>query len=99
MFKYIFTFTFLIITILLLTGCGFSKNENNFYNIIPSITVVNSNESVVSPTPKPIKTTEESNESRAQVILREMTIEDKVGQLFFVRLRKQQAIEDIKKYC
>jgi beta-N-acetylhexosaminidase len=43
-------------------------------------------------------TTETTNGSRAQAMLQKMTLEEKVGQLFFVRLRKEQALEDIKNY-
>jgi beta-N-acetylhexosaminidase len=50
----------------------------------------------VSPTDTP--TTEAREELRARELLQKMTLEEKVGQLFFVRLRKEQAIQDIKDY-
>ncbi|WP_027352381.1 glycoside hydrolase family 3 protein [Lacrimispora indolis] len=37
-------------------------------------------------------------ETRARELLSSMTLEEKVGQMFFVRLRKDSAIEDIKTY-
>ena len=37
-------------------------------------------------------------ETRARELLSGMTLEEKVGQMFFVRLRKASAVEDIKKY-
>ncbi len=37
-------------------------------------------------------------EARAEELLSGMSLQEKVGQMFFVRLRKASAIEDIKKY-
>lgn len=47
-----------------------------------------------SVTPTPIIT----HEAKAMELLQGMTLEEKVGQLFFVRLRKTQALEDIITY-
>ena len=41
---------------------------------------------------------DDSHEARARELLSGMNLEEKVGQLFFVRLRKDSAIEDIKAY-
>lgn len=38
------------------------------------------------------------NETRARELLSGMTLEEKVGQMFFVRLRKASAVEDVEKY-
>jgi beta-N-acetylhexosaminidase len=46
----------------------------------------------VSPTPVI------TDESKAKELLQNMTLEEKVGQIFFVRLRKEQALEDITTY-
>ena len=40
-----------------------------------------------------------SYEQRALEIMKTMTIEEKVGQMFFVRCRKDTAVLDLKKYC
>lgn len=41
----------------------------------------------------------DSYEARAIELLSGMTLKEKVGQMFFVRLRKDTAIQDIKDYC
>lgn len=45
-----------------------------------------------------IDPSETSAETKALEILEGMTLEEKIGQLFFVRLREESAIEDINKY-
>lgn len=109
--KCLFAFIFLA-TIPLLGACSLLKNENNTDNITPLISPTETNEPEVIPSPTPTPeptatttdptnapTTETTNDLKAQEILNEMTLEEKIGQLFFVRLRKEQALEDIKNYC
>ena len=51
----------------------------------------------VDPAP-PEKTPEELNEERLNARIAEMTLEEKVGQLFFVRCPETDAAEDVKNY-
>ena len=51
----------------------------------------------VDPAP-PEKTPEEENEERLNARIAEMTLEEKVGQLFFVRCPETDAAEDVKTY-
>ena len=51
----------------------------------------------VDPAP-PEKTPEEWNEERLNARIAEMTLEEKVGQLFFVRCPETDAAEDVKNY-
>jgi len=87
------------------------KSDNNTVNTTPSITPIETVTPVASPTPtatpKPASTPQTSiaaptpkstNEPRARAILQKMSLKEKVGQLFFVRLRKEQALTDIKNY-
>lgn len=48
----------------------------------------------ISQTPKPTPTANE----KAENILNDMSLEEKIGQLFFVRCRKEQALSDLDKY-
>ncbi len=55
----------------------------------------------LTPTPTPLSakdTIPVTLEERAEKILQDMTLEEKVGQLFFVRCIKKQALADIEKY-
>lgn len=60
----------------------------------PTVTPAPTMTPVPTVTPTPVIT----NESRANELLQEMTLKEKVGQLFFVRLRKSLALEDINTY-
>jgi len=112
--KYLFTFTLLTTILLLggcsllkhgnniddVTSSKLVTDNTNEPEASPSPTSVPTPEPTSTPTNTPTitPTPEATNESRAQAILQEMTLEEKVGQLFFVRLRKEQALEDIKNY-
>lgn len=74
----------LIISILIfLGGCG---NRDISGNDKPTPTPTQ------TPTPTP------TYEQRAMEIMKTMTVEEKVGQMFFVRCRKDNAVTDLKKY-
>lgn len=101
-----FTGLTLILTLLMLGGCSFMKNNSD--TVTPSMTPAATEEPTStpsptstptpSPTPAVTPTPVITNESRAKELLQDMSLEEKVGQLFFVRLRKAQAIEDINTY-
>lgn len=101
-----FTGMTLILTLLMLGGCSFMKNNSD--TVTPSMTPAATEEPTSTPsptstpTPSPTPTVTPTpvitNESRAKEVLKDMSLEEKVGQLFFVRLRKAQAIEDINTY-
>ncbi len=56
-------------------------------------------EETVIPTSAPAKNpSSETREERAEEILKDMTLKEKAGQMFFVRCIKNQAPADIKKY-
>jgi beta-N-acetylhexosaminidase len=111
--KCLLTFT-LLTAILLFGGCGFLNNENDTTitpSIVPSATSTSQASSTPVPTPSPTPTptatpkpaaatpnADTANVTRAKAMLQKMTLKEKVGQLFFVRLRKEQALEDIKSY-
>ena len=59
----------------------------------PVPTVAPSPTTTPSPTPNV-----QSSSDKIDNILKDMTLEEKVGQLFFVRLKKEQAIKDITSY-
>ncbi len=81
-------------TMLLLSGCSLFGNVK-----LPPAAPPGNGEPEESPDPVPTpKPTETTDEVRAKAILQNMTRQEKIGQLFFVRLRKDQAFEDIKNY-
>ncbi|MGB8454036.1 MAG: glycoside hydrolase family 3 N-terminal domain-containing protein [Anaerocolumna sp.] len=49
----------------------------------------------LTPTPQPASN---SNEARAKEIMQDMTLKEKIGQLFFVRCIRERALSDIEKY-
>ena len=76
---------FLIISILIfLGGCG---NKNISVKVAPTPPVKNDTSE------KPL-----SYEQRALEIMKTMTVEEKVGQMFFVRCRNATALNDLNKY-
>ncbi len=99
----------LIAAVLLLAACSSSSKDNS-----PSVTPTPTTSSIPTPTSAPTAvpttiptpaatltptmTPVDTFDVRAKELLQKMTLEEKVGQLFFVRLRKAQAEEDIKKY-
>lgn len=82
-FSGILLILFVIFTVL--AGCQKTKNQE---------------EQNSSATVKPTETAEPipTNEERAEKILQDMTLEEKVGQMFFVRCIKEQALSDIEQY-
>jgi beta-N-acetylhexosaminidase len=57
----------------------------------------------VAPTPTEVPVTEDTpsasdNNSTAQKILNQMSLEEKIGQMFFVRCNKTSALDDLKNY-
>ena len=77
---------------LLLTACGTQKTDTPDTPDEP-------NAPVVDPTPvPPEKTPEELAEERLNERIAGMTLEEKVGQLFFVRCPETGAAEDVKSY-
>lgn len=107
--KCIIVFT-LVFSFILFSGCIIDKSKSGVQNIsptlsatdheadnlIPSPSVTPTFTPLVTPTatPAPIA----AAESRARDLMQGMTLDEKVGQLFFVRLRKSEALEDIHKY-
>jgi beta-N-acetylhexosaminidase len=81
---------FIILSIL--SGFLINKFLNNNYNIINEDS---NNES--NPYSIPEKNSL-SNREKASNLLKTMSLEEKVGQMFFVRCRKDSALEDLKKY-
>jgi beta-N-acetylhexosaminidase len=81
---------FIILSIL--SGFLVNKFLNNNYNIINEDS---NNES--NPHSIPEKNSL-SNREKASNLLKTMSLEEKVGQMFFVRCRKDSALEDLKKY-
>lgn len=61
---------------------------------VPTITSTPTPTPTIAPTP----TMSPTMESKARTMLSTMKLSEKVGQLFFVRLRKEKALEDIKNY-
>lgn len=106
----IFTGLTLFFIIIVLGGCSFIKNNSNTRDLTPTPPATDTEEA--TPTPSPTVTVTPSptaaptltptpvvtDESRARELLQDMSLEEKVGQLFFVRLRKAQALEDINAY-
>ena len=77
-------------------ACNRMNNKNNFnITITPTPTA--------TPTPNPIITplptvAPDDNRRKAEEILKSMSLEEKVGQMFFVCLKKGSVIDDIKTY-
>ncbi|GAA0084463.1 glycoside hydrolase family 3 N-terminal domain-containing protein [Clostridium sp. CTA-7] len=88
--KFLLVLMFIILSIL--SGFLINKLLNNNYNIINEDS---NNES--NPYSIPEKNSL-SNREKASNLLKTMSLEEKVGQMFFVRCRKDSALEDLKKY-
>ncbi|WP_411168727.1 glycoside hydrolase family 3 protein [Clostridium sp. MB05] len=88
--KFLLVLMFIILSIL--SGFLINKFLNNNYNIINEDS---NNES--NPYSIPEKNSL-SNREKASNLLKTMSLEEKVGQMFFVRCRKDSALEDLKKY-
>ena len=75
---------------LLLFACGEKKADEPDAPDVPDTPAVD-------PAP-PEKTPEELNEERLNARIAEMTLEEKVGQLFFVRCPETDAAEEVETY-
>lgn len=96
------------LTISILTGCA---KDNS--NLTDSTSVQTENTKTITPqstegsleiitdsaAPAPVEETEAvTNEDKAAEILLNMTLEEKIGQMFFVRCPKEHALDDISTY-
>ena len=110
--KQIFIFNFtLIMLAFMIVGCSkIDTVTSEKITIVPSIipekaitiapqettpTTTPTISPAITPTAEPIPA---SYETRASEILKSMTLEEKIGQMFFVRCRNEQAISDIKTF-
>ena len=84
---------FLLVLVFLLTACGESGAEDAVETLAPEVT------EEVEPMPEPIPEPEPTGEERYLAeALSSMTLEEKVGQLFFVRCPEWNAAEDAAAY-
>lgn len=81
-------FILLLVFMLLISGCGRNTNNDNSDAVSGSESSGETSSDVSS---DPV-------DEYAKSIISEMSLEEKVGQLFFVRLRKDMAIDDINTY-
>lgn len=104
----------ILTTFLLLSGCSNSKEtaftpteESKSSISPPSATEAPSNMQAEAPSPTstPTKapipeavTSDSKNNRRALQLLDNMSLEEKVGQMFFVHCNKETALDDLKKY-
>ena len=89
------------LTLFTLTGCG--KTENPVEPVTPGQAEEPAAPTEPEPTPEEIAeqerlAAEKAREERLQGLLDSMTLEEKVGQLFFVRCPETNAVEDISTY-
>ena len=89
------------LTVFTLTGCG--KTENPAEPVTPGQAEEPATPTDPEPTPEEIAeqerlAAEKAREERLQGLLDSMTLEEKVGQLFFVRCPEENAVEDISTY-
>lgn len=89
------------LTVFTLTGCG--KTENPAEPVTPGQAEEPTTPTEPEPTPEEIAeqerlAAEQAREKRLQTLLDSMTLEEKVGQLFFVRCPMENAMEDISTY-
>lgn len=91
-----YTIILLIVSMLFMGACNRMNNKNNFnITITPTTTA--------TPTPNPIITplptvAPDDNRIKAEEILKSMSLEEKVGQMFFVCLKQDSVIDDIEMY-
>ena len=83
----------LLSALLLLSLTACQKNES-----VPTEPAVETVEPEPVPEPIPEPTPEELAAEAVEAILSDMTLEEKVGQLFFVRCPAEQAVEDVAAY-
>lgn len=106
-----YTLFLLIICMLVLGGCNRIIQTNNATVITPSPIVSETpsvppnSHTIVTPTSTPIPiitpiptTTPADNPTKAEEILKTMSLEEKVGQMFFVCLKKESVLDDIKTF-
>lgn len=89
------------LTLFTLTGCG--KTENPAEPVTPGQAEEPAAPTEPEPTPEEIAeqerlAAEKARDERLQGLLNSMTLEEKVGQLFFVRCPETNAVEDISTY-
>ena len=89
------------LTVFTLTGCG--KTENPAEPVTPGQAEEPATPTEPELTPEEIAeqerlAAEKAREERLQGLLDSMTLEEKVGQLFFVRCPETNAVEDISTY-
>ena len=89
------------LTVFTLTGCG--ETENPAEPVTPGQAEEPATPTEPEPTPEEIAeqerlAAEKAREERLQGLLNSMTLEEKVGQLFFVRCPETNAVEDISTY-
>ena len=89
------------LTVFTLTGCG--KTENPAEPVTPGQAEEPTTPTEPELTPEEIAeqerlAAEKAREERLQGLLNSMTLEEKVGQLFFVRCPETNAVEDISTY-
>lgn len=89
------------LTVFTLTGCG--KTENPAEPVTPGQAEEPATPTEPELTPEEIAeqerlAAEKAREERLQGLLNSMTLEEKVGQLFFVRCPETNAVEDISTY-
>ena len=89
------------LTVFTLTGCG--RTENLAEPVTPGQAEEPTTPTEPEPTPEEIAeqerlAAEQAREKRLQTLLDSMTLEEKVGQLFFVRCPETNAVEDISTY-
>lgn len=76
----------------LLAGCGTPAPGSSG----PSAPITSGESSASTPdTPEPEPTLPPTNQERAEALSSQLTLEEKVGQLFFVRVPAEQAAEDV----
>ncbi len=89
------TLTLLLALMLLLSACGARKADDTpVQPDTPAPTTQPDDPAPVTPTPTP----EEQAEQRLREAIADMTLEEKVGQLFFVRCPEAGAAEDVAAY-
>ena len=89
------------LTVFTLTGCG--KTENPAEPVTPGQAEEPAAPTEPEPTPEEIAeqerlASEQAREEKLQTLLDSMTLEERVGQLFFVRCPEENAVEDISTY-
>ena len=94
-------FTLLLSFFLLLTACGQGNDntpEQNGADNVPPATVPDIPPVTTDPPQMPEAPVLSEKELAVEALLEDMTLEEKVGQLFFVRCPAENAVEDISTY-